>query len=290
MKEPTPKTLFTVPALPGAGAGKSTGGNTGGSTGGSTGASGGGNASNPSAKAAPQAPAVSFDLILEQMLAAYEPALVDYAPRSEQTVAGEIATWLRPAYDAAIEQRADQTLTHNANLDADAIARGMGTSTYVTDVKSRNYRQETDDVRLMESDYSAKLSLYLFNAMEADRARGVEVATFNASEQNKARAQAYDAAFALYRQTLDQAAGTSKGGKSSSAGGGSLLNSILAAGANRNAVSAVTGLTYIGSLTPAQQNQLFNSGSSVTAATRNEVIRAIGAANFTTLQKQFNAK
>jgi hypothetical protein len=280
---------FAVPSLPGSGkAGKSK------NTGTSKSGTGSGSKTTPAVTAATvpreeNAPGSSFNLILQQMLGAYEPAQVTYTPQNEQILAGEIASWLRPAYDTAIEQRAGQTATHNAQLDADAIARGMGTSSYVTDVKSRNYQQEADDVRLMESDYGAKLSLYLYNAMDADRARKLEADSFNASESNKARAKAYDAALSLYLQMLQPAKKSS--GKGSKSSGGSLINSIMAAGGSvgGGSTSASTGLAYIGSLTAAQQRQLFNGSSTATAATRNEVIRAIGADNFTQLQKQFNS-
>jgi len=290
MKEMIPNKRFALPALPGSAGGSTNTNNTGGSAGG-----GGGASSSGTTTASGQGTAVpAFGQFLQQMLAAYEPAQVGYATQDAQALAGEIASWLRPAYDAAIGQRERQTQTQNANLDADAIARGMGTSSYVTDVKSRNYQLEADDVRLMESDYSAKLSLYLYNAMDADRARALEADTFNASETNKARARAYDAAFALYQQALAPEAISGKGGGKSKSGASTsasaVVASILAAGGTQTNVSAATGLEYLASLTAAQQNQLFNGSSTATAAARNEVVKAIGASSFAQLQSLFNAK
>ena len=74
---------------------------------------------------------------IEDMYSRFAPQEITYDAKSEEEIRATVADWLRPGYDQAIATRKEQTLTNKANLDADAIARGMGSRTYVTDVKNR---------------------------------------------------------------------------------------------------------------------------------------------------------
>lgn len=84
----------------------------------------------------------------------------------------QLEAFLRPAVDAAIEQRqryGEQTM---AELDADAYSRGMGGSSYLSSMKEREYNDIADDIAVMESNYGAEIAKYLYDAsMELTRIR-----------------------------------------------------------------------------------------------------------------------
>ena len=129
----------------------------------------------------------------------YTPETVSYTPLDRETLSGLIEASLRPAYDQAIENRQRSTAAANANLDADAWSRGIGQSSYVTDVKSRNYQSEARDVGTLEASYGAALAEQLFNALRAQESLRVEVDMFNAQQIDAAKNRAYQAAAALYK-------------------------------------------------------------------------------------------
>lgn len=138
--------------------------------------------------------------IIDSLYQYFAPDEIEYTPRSDEEIATSVSSWLRPGYEQAISDRKDITKSNNANLDADAIARGMGSSTYVTDVKSRQQNAESDDIGRLESDYGANFSKYMQENITADQDRLLEVEKINAQMRDSAYQRAYDAALALYNQ------------------------------------------------------------------------------------------
>ncbi len=152
-----------------------------------------GGSAKPSNTQSSEAQIPSYESIFSEMLKRYLPETVEFTPLSEREISDMIANWLRPAYEQAIRARQTQTRRYNAELDADAWSRGMGTSTYVTDVKSRAYRDEAQDVDDLESDYASTLAGHLYDAMRAQQEQKVEIDRFNAEQINRAREQAASA-------------------------------------------------------------------------------------------------
>lgn len=76
----------------------------------------------------------------------------------------QLEAFLRPAVDSAIEDRRNYGMTAMAELDADAYSRGMGGSTYLSSMKKREYDSIARDIARLESDYSAELAQYVYNA------------------------------------------------------------------------------------------------------------------------------
>jgi len=171
----------------------------------------------------------SFDSFYEQASAYYTPATIDYTPLDKETIASLIAEWLRPTYDKAIANRRKVTQTYNANLDADAWARGIGRSSYVTDVKGRNYGDESRDVSTLESSYGSVLAEHLYDALKTQAEKKLEVDTFNAEQINTARARAFDAATALYNAAQSAAIEAAKLNAKSGSSGGRKKTSVSAA-------------------------------------------------------------
>ena len=154
----------------------------------------------------------AFETIYEKTKRDYAPQLVTYTPLDEQTLAERIGAVLRPLYDRAIAAIFRGNQRRDAELDADAISRGMGSSTFVTDVKRRQDNAAADDVRELESDYGTKLADQLYKAMEGERDRMLEVEKFNAQQRNAAMEQAFAAAKYLYQAYLEARAAQGYGG------------------------------------------------------------------------------
>lgn len=145
----------------------------------------------------------AFETIFQKTKKEHAPQLIDYTPLDETTLAERISAVLRPVYDKAIAAIFRGNRRADAELDADAISRGMGSSTFVSDLKRRQDNAAADDVKELESDYGAKLADQLNKAMEGERDRLLEVEKFNAQQRSLATEQAFSAAKTLYDAYLE---------------------------------------------------------------------------------------
>ena len=146
---------------------------------------------------------------IHDMYDRFAPEQLEYEAKSEEEIRSSVAAWLRPGYDQAIANRKEQTLTNKANLDADAIARGMGASTYVTDVKNRQQNAESGDIATMEADYGSTLAKYVSEGVNEETDRQIDVQKFNAEQRQSAYEMAYSAALQLFAQYKKRGGGGS---------------------------------------------------------------------------------
>lgn len=177
----------------------------------------------------------AFEAIYEQMKEQYAPHKIEYTPLDEQTLATRISAVLRPVYEKAISALFKGKARADAELDADAISRGMGSSTFVTDVKRRQENAAQENALDLERDYGAQLSDQLYKAMEGERDRQLEVEKFNAQQESAALSQAFEAAKVLYEAYLAAKKKHGSGGGSQQGQGagaqtpGSLAQAVAAA-------------------------------------------------------------
>ncbi len=168
------------------------------------------------------------------------PGLIDFTPLDEKTLTERISAVLRPVYDKAIAAIFRGNRRQDAELDADAISRGMGSSTFVSDLKRRQDSAAADDARELETEYGAKLADQLYKAMEGERDRLFETEKFNAQQQNAAMEQAFSAAKVLYDAYLAaraaQSGGSGGGGRKKAEAGETQVKNSLA-----QAVAAARG-------------------------------------------------
>ena len=151
---------------------------------------------------------------INDMYARFAPQEANYDAKSEDEIRTSVAAWLRPSYEQAIANRQGQTRQNKANLDADAIARGMVSSTYVTDVKNRQQNAEASDITSLEADYGSTLSKYVLDGVNSEQDRTLEADKFNAQQRQSAYDQAYSAAQTLFAQYKKNAGRAKKGGTS----------------------------------------------------------------------------
>lgn len=126
----------------------------------------------------------------DQMISRAE--TIEYNPQSASTLKSALAKALRPDVDRAIQSRQKTAAQNRAAIDADAAARGMGSSTWVTDVKNRQNDAAASDISNLEGDYISTLYGNLLNRMGAQEQNKLSVDQFNASQRQAAldRAQA----------------------------------------------------------------------------------------------------
>lgn len=178
-------------------------GKLGGGSGGSSASSSGGGGG--AAVSSYRAPAADREQNLKKLIeglytSVFQQADVAYTPQTAETLSTQISSWLLPGYERAIAERQTQTARYGAELDADAIARGMGGSTFVTDVKSRQQRDEANDIALLQTEYGATLAKNVMEQMTAQQQTKAEVDMFNASMRQTAYQSAYEAALELFKR------------------------------------------------------------------------------------------
>lgn len=230
------------------------------------------------------------------MLKHYLPETIEFTPLDESVLQETIRNWLRPAYEQAIKNRRSETDRINAELDADAWSRGMGNSTYLTDVKERQYRGEQRDIETLEGGYASELAKHLYDAMKEQQEMKISVDRFNAEQINHAREQAMNAAEALYQAFLSGLGNTGGGGHTSGGGhasgtsdnpGDSLLAHLLAGSGNAQKADYRTIANMIARMTPAERARLYDRNDPKYLALRSEILWSIGANAFSELMGKF---
>lgn len=140
---------------------------------------------------------------------------IEYNPQSASTLKDSLARAMRPAYDKQVQQRRETAAANRAAIDADASARGMGSSTWVTDVKNRQRDAEAKDIAGINSDYNSALYSALLNRLNAQDELSLSAQQANASARQNAQGQALSLAQGLYDKIYG-AASTGGGGRSRS--------------------------------------------------------------------------
>ena len=208
--------------------------------------------------------------LISEMYERFAPQEIDYNAKSEDEIRSSISAWLRPSYEQAITTRKEQTLTNKANLDADAIARGMGASTYVTDVKNRQQNAESSDIATMESDYGATLAKYVSEGVETENDRLLEVQKFNAEQRQSAYELAFSAAMELFPYY-----------RKKSSGGGSGKTSGVTATSRQNVE------TFLGSLSKSERSEVYQATTTAGAQYRAEIIASVGTTGYIQMQGKY---
>lgn len=171
-------------------------------------------------------------------------------------VQSELEAAMRPAVDRAIDGRKKSGDTTKAELDADAAARGMGTSTYVSSMKEREQDDIDSDISMMESQYSAALAEKLQSIMMQYQQMQLQADMFNAKLYQSASQDAFNAAMGWYSKYL-------KGSRRSASGS--------------SGTSTYSNLTYdeclqyAGMLNPTELKELFYSGDKYWRDRRDEI-------------------
>lgn len=155
---------------------------------------------------------------------------VDYTPitvenKTTDELRSQIAASIRPAVDQSIDTLKTNVVSQRASADADAASRGMGRSTWLSDVKSRLSQSEQANVASIETNYGANLSQQVMTAwqnqqnlkstIDAQNASNkMNVDQFKAEKQTEREQTAYERA--QYAAAVANAAASSSGSRSGS--------------------------------------------------------------------------
>jgi hypothetical protein len=212
---------------------------------------------------------------IDEMYERYKPEETEYEALSTDEIKESVASWLRPSYEQAIAERKAQTETNKANLDADAIARGMGASTYVTDVKNRQQNAEASDVAGLKSDYGAALAKYVSEEADSENDRFLETQQFNAEQQRDAYELAYSAALQLFAYYKKSGGGKSSGGSSSQSVTTTSLKNIE---------------TFLDSLSGDERAEVYGATTSAGAQYRSEILASVGYGGYIQLLSRYPSR
>ena len=141
------------------------------------------------------------------------PAAISLDEKNRDTIAREIDASLRPYMDMAAAQRKQAAIQGRAELDADAYSRGMGSSTWLTDKKSRESMAAQTDIANMKAQYAASIAdsinksmaTYEANKLAVDQANvsnKLAADQFNASQENDAYQKAYSIFMDMWNKGL----------------------------------------------------------------------------------------
>lgn len=194
-------------------------------------------------------------------------AYVGYTPLSDTSIRAELRDALRPGVDAAIERRRELTQENMAELDADAWARGMGRSTYVTDMKDRQMDEEAEDIAEMEAAYSAALAQAFIQAQQDERARALQAQLYNAGQQASVNQLAFSTAQDLYGQYAAKAQAAQKSASRTSGGGAPATSPDIA-------------LLFLSMHTPEERRAIYDGATQQDREYRDELIASLGKAGY----------
>lgn len=136
---------------------------------------------------------------------------VQYNPTSTAQLRDNLETAYRAGYDQSVDARREATRRNNAAIDADAAARGMGASTWVTDAKMRQADSEAADLASLAAQRDSAIAQQLASALSSQEANRLAVEQFNASQKANALSQALSGAQNMI--ALDQQKSRGSGGK-----------------------------------------------------------------------------
>ena len=190
---------------------------------------------------------------------------------------------LRPGVDAAIEKRNRSAEEDMAELDADAVSRGMGGSSYVTSVKAREMEEAQEDISEMEAQYGAVLAERIYETLSQYDQLDLSARQYNAEAASAAAKTALSMASDWYSQYMAQQAAAAQkqtSGSSSSSSGSS-------SSSKKSGLSAADYTEYVRNLTSAQQKLLFTSSAEYWSSRRDEIYSALGSALYENLKKQY---
>lgn len=197
---------------------------------------------------------------------------------------------LRPSLDAAISRRQSASQSIRAELDADAVSRGMGSSTYVSSLKERESAEAQDDIDELQAQYGATLAERIATSLQAYEQMRLNAQQYNLQAQAAAQQAALNLAgnwysdYVAQQNALAQLQAKSSQSTSSSSRGSSGSSSSAKASSS---LSADDYLTYVENLSSGQRKLLFSSGQSYWKVRREELEAALGSNAYQTLRRRY---
>ena len=189
----------------------------------------------------------------------------------------DISGYLRPGVDLAISKRRAAGETAKAELDADAVSRGMGASTYVSSMKEREDDDTQSDISIMEAQYTATLAERIAAALEKYQSMSLQAQLQNAQYAYNAQTTAMNLASQWFNSYMNNAARAVKGSGGRSGKSGT---------ASKN-MSTLDYVRFVSGLSAPERSMLYNSGASEWVMMRTELEDALGKDGYRTVRSAF---
>lgn len=136
---------------------------------------------------------------------------VNYTPRSEAQLRDNFEKIYSSGYNTSVNNRKEQTKQNKAAIDADAAARGMGSSTWVTDAKIRQANNQARDIASLTANKDSTVAQQLSSALANQEANKLTADQFNASQQASALSNALSVVSSMYEKFKAEEAPTGGG-------------------------------------------------------------------------------
>lgn len=211
-----------------------------------------------------------FTQYYNQILGMMQVPSISVSVPSRASLEADFSASMRPNVDLAIGNRRSAGERTKAELDADAAARGMGGSTFLSSMKEREGDDVETDVATLEAQYSASLAERIQDAMMEYQQMSMQANMFNAQMQQSAMSTAMGVASTWYTSYLSGLSSSRRNG----GGGGSSKQAAVS--------NAFSGLTlsqceqYVDMLDRSEKLQLFSSDQSYWADRRAELEASLG--------------
>lgn len=206
---------------------------------------------------------------------------------SQEAVKDQWQSALRPSLDAAVSRRQSASQATRAELDADAVSRGMGSSSYVTSIKERESADAQADIGEMEAQYGATLAERIAATLQSYDQLRLSAQQYNLQAQQAARQSALNLAGNWYGDYMTQQNALAQAA-AKSAGSGSKSGSTGAKASSR--LTANDYLGYVDNLPDSQRQELFTSSQAYWKVRRDELQDALGSEAYLALRKSYTGK
>ena len=194
---------------------------------------------------------------------------------SEDAVRQQWQDALRPSLDAAISRRQSASQSIRAELDADAVSRGMGSSTYVSSLKERESAEAQDDIDELQAQYGATLAERIATSLQAYEQMRLNAQQYNLQAQAAAQQAALNLAGSWYSDYVAQQNALAQ------------LQAKSYQSSTSSSLSADDYLTYVENLSSGQRKLLFSSGQSYWKVRREELEAALGTNTYQILRNRY---
>lgn len=154
-----------------------------------------------------------LDTYYKQLVENFKPQEISYEDitteqKTESDFASAISAYLEPYKQKSLKNIESSERAQRAMMDADAASRGMGSSTYLTDVKRQVSRQAQADKAGLESEFVSQIGQRTAEAWQNQLNRALNVAQtnaanrmtrdqWNAQERTRSETEAWQRAFEL---------------------------------------------------------------------------------------------
>lgn len=207
---------------------------------------------------------------------------------SADTIRSQWQEALRPSLDAAITRRQTASQAAKAELDADAVSRGMGSSSYVSSVKERESAGAQQDIGEMEAQYGATLAERIAASLQSYDQMRLSVEQYNQQARQSAQQTALGLAGTWYQNYLSQQSALAQSSaKSTSSSSGSSSSSTAKVSSN---LTASDYLEYVENLSARERQELFTSSQSYWKVRRDELTTALGSSSYLGLRERYLGK